>query len=87
MDFEKKISNELKKHVDEVKLEIPPDPKMGDYAFPCFPLAKTLKKNPVEICKELEKKIKVSGVQVKAIGPYLNFFVDKTSIAKEASID
>ena len=69
----------------DISLEVPPDPKMGDFAFPCFVLAKTMKKSPVDIAKELASKIKISGLitEVKAVGPYLNFFVDKQSIADD----
>ena len=63
-------------------IEVPPDGKMGDYAFPCFVLAKEFKKNPTEIADELSEKVK--GIryvtQIKSAGPYLNFFVDKTEL-------
>ena len=38
-------------------VEIPKDSKLGDYAFPCFPLASKLKKSPVQIAQELAKAI------------------------------
>ena len=40
----KKISSLINISKDEVKeyIEIPPNSEMGDYAFPCFKLAKTL---------------------------------------------
>ena len=41
-------------------IEIPPDDKMGDYAFPCFKLAKTLKKAPVIIASEIKENIKIN---------------------------
>ncbi|MCK5458830.1 MAG: arginine--tRNA ligase, partial [Thermoplasmatales archaeon] len=48
----KKISSEIKKTIPkyrgEVKLEIPPE-DMGDFAFPCFPLASIIKKSPKDI--------------------------------------
>ena len=56
-------------------LEVPPDLSLGDVAFPCFVLAKKLKKNPQEIAVELAAKIgpkKLIG-NVKAVGPYVNF--------------
>ena len=37
-------------------LEIPPDSRLGDYAFPCFTLAKTLKKSPQQIASEITKQ-------------------------------
>jgi arginyl-tRNA synthetase len=54
-------------------LEIPPNQELGDYAFPCFILAKKLKKNPAEIAKELSEKIKSKSFSVKPTGPYINF--------------
>jgi arginyl-tRNA synthetase len=58
---------------DEVDalLEVPPKPEMGDFAFPCFQLAKTLKKAPPVIAQELAGKLGVpfSGT---ALGPYVN---------------
>ena len=56
----------------------PSDPKLGDFAFPCFLLAKELKKNPNEIAKELASKIKIKDFEkVQAVGPYVNFFIKK----------
>lgn len=77
----------LEKSQVEGLIEIPPKLEMGDYAFPCFILSKTLKKNPVEIAKELSNKISKNLPKdlekVEATGPYINFFQDKKLIAKE----
>ncbi len=43
----------LKKEEILSLIEIPPEIRLGDFAFPCFTLAKTLKKAPVEIAKDL----------------------------------
>ena len=58
--FEKHIKDLLKKalKLKEISLEIPPDPKLGDFAFACFTFAKEKKKSPVEIAKEFAEKIK-----------------------------
>ena len=52
-------------------LEIPPSVELGDYAFPCFILSKTLKKSPNEIAAEFAKKIyedlKQNNIAIKAI--------------------
>ncbi len=86
------IVNLLSKHIKLRKEEIlslietPPAEEFGDYSFPCFVLAKIMKKNPVDIATELANKIKktksVSAVEAK--GPYLNFFIDKKELAKLA---
>ncbi|MCI0531947.1 MAG: arginine--tRNA ligase [candidate division Zixibacteria bacterium] len=59
-------------------LETPPNPEMGDYAFPCFILAKREKKSPAEVAKSISQKISpTESVQkVIAAGPYLNFYLD-----------
>lgn len=88
--FIKNIISLLKEKIDlpedEIKrlLEIPPDFKMGDYAFPCYSLSKTLKKSPNAIAVELAQTLPVGEPieAVRAVGPYLNFFVDKTTLSK-----
>ncbi len=67
-------------------LEVPPQPEMGDFAFPCFKLSKILKKAPQEISAELSTKIKLPSMvsEAKIAGPYLNFFVKKDWAAKQA---
>lgn len=77
----------LKKQTDlpEVVLEVPPDRSLGDYAFPCFALSKQLKKSPVEIAKDLAKKLPVEGMitKIMAVGPYINFFIDKQQVGQD----
>ena len=60
-------------------LEIPPKKDMGDYAFPCFKLASVYKKSPAIIAKEIEESIKdrQNMERIEAVGPYINFYVDK----------
>lgn len=86
--FEEKVK-ELLDVKGEIVLEYPPDPEMGDIAFPCFSLAKGKKKNPVEIAKEIASKIKKHAYidEVKAIGPYVNFFVNKAKLAELVLLD
>ena len=57
---------------------------MGDFAFPCFKLAKTFRKAPPMIAKELSEKIEKPDFlsEIKVMGGYLNFFVDKSQYAK-----
>ena len=57
------------------ELELPPQPEFGDVAFPCFTLAKGLKRNPAEIATELAAKIGPKGLiaKIDARGPYVNF--------------
>lgn len=70
------LGKEYSPNADE--LETPPDPAMGDVAFPCFTLAKGMKKNPVQIAVELSAKIHPKGFvkETEAKGPYVNFYFD-----------
>ncbi|MDA0708827.1 MAG: arginine--tRNA ligase [bacterium] len=66
-------------------LETPPKAEMGDYAFPCFGLAKTFRKAPHMIAEELAGTF-LTGDRIaaaKPLGPYLNFFVKKSSFVGE----
>ena len=64
---------------------VPPEKTMGDYALPCFKLAKTLRKSPVIIAEELAKDFKCDEVVVSAcaLNGYLNFKVNRSALAKE----
>ncbi|MCW8966469.1 MAG: arginine--tRNA ligase [Candidatus Pacearchaeota archaeon] len=76
-------TTKLSKEEIENLIEVPPNPKMGDYAFPCFVLAKSLKKSPISISEELSKKIKSKEFEkIEAKGGYLNFFVDKKKLVE-----
>ena len=64
-------------------IEIPTDAAMGDYAFPCFKLAKQLRKAPPAIAVEISEKLVrpdfISDVRV--VGAYINFFIDRVNYA------
>ncbi|MEK6909164.1 MAG: arginine--tRNA ligase [Nanoarchaeota archaeon] len=82
-----KIINALKitgldpKTIEEL-VEIPKDLTNGDYAFPCFILSKTMRKNPLEIAKEIADKINKDGFErVEATRGYINFFLDSKKFA------
>ncbi len=64
-------------------LETPPNKALGDYAFPCFRLAKELRKAPPAIAAELAGSIVLpAGVQkAEAAGPYVNFSLDRAAFA------
>ncbi|MCT2535475.1 arginine--tRNA ligase [Aquibacillus koreensis] len=64
-------------------LEVPPQQSMGDYAFPCFVLAKTLKKAPNQIANDLSANMESGLIErVEAVGPYVNVYLDKTFTGK-----
>jgi len=60
-------------------IEVPPEPEYGDLAFPCFTLAKTLKKPPPVIAKELAEQLSEQQghlwEKAEPRGPYLNFYI------------
>jgi len=65
-----------------VLVEVPPDAKMGDFAFPCFQLAKAEKKNPKQLAEDISKAISCDTKlveRVAATGPYVNFFLNRTA--------
>lgn len=65
-------------------LEIPPEPGLGDYAFPCFKLAKTLRKGPPQIAAALSERINApETASVQCVGGYLNFFLNRENFARE----
>ncbi|WP_025027693.1 arginine--tRNA ligase [Caldalkalibacillus mannanilyticus] len=61
----------------------PPSREQGDVAFPCFQLAKALRKAPPQIAQDLVEKLNTQDLASYAIekivnmGPYLNFFFDR----------
>ncbi|MCW6701954.1 arginine--tRNA ligase [Anaerococcus sp. NML200537] len=71
---------------EEIKnlIEIPPQENMGDYSFPCFQLAKTLRKNPAQIAGELVDSLEIEEFsEIKNIGPYINFFLNREKFQNE----
>lgn len=75
---------------DEVRgfLEIPPNPQLGDYAFPCFRLAKALRLGPPMIAAKLGEAFHAPETcRVEAAGGYLNFFLNRENFARETLSD
>lgn len=66
-------------------LEVPPGDGMGELGVPCFPLAKVLRKAPPAIAAELADAMDASGWvrEVRAVGPYVNFFLDEARLASD----
>lgn len=82
----KKISEYIEMDIDTLEnlIEVPPRSDMGDFAFPCFQLSKTLKKAPNVIAMELKERVAIEGFEkIQAFGPYLNFFVDKSIFVRD----
>lgn len=83
----KALSSAAQLDVQEIEsmIEQPPSPDMGDYAFPCFKLAKTLRKAPPMIAQDIKNALEVPGFirEVQVQGAYINFFMDGEKLAEE----
>ena len=95
-DFKVAIANCLKEKIEDLTLEeivalieVPPNKEMGDYAFPCFKLAKVFRKAPNMIAAELAETIEAKGQisKVMPLGGYVNFFVNKSQLAESVIKD
>ncbi|WP_244985952.1 arginine--tRNA ligase [Anaerosalibacter bizertensis] len=83
-----KIISGLDEKLDEKEImsliEVPPSYEMGDYAFPCFKLAKIFRKAPNLIAEEISNKIQENSYfeKIENVGPYVNFFIDRAVLAE-----
>ncbi len=91
IDFKEQIAKEISKNVNLPKeeiyeyIEVPSDEKMGDFSFPCFKLAKELKKAPQMIAEDLKQNIhfKEDFMQkVDVVSGYLNFYIQPQEYIK-----
>ena len=91
INFKKEIAKIISKitNMNECELEeyieVPQDIKNGDYAFPCFRLAKELKKAPPVIANEIKEKIDTNNElieSVQVVGGYLNFYINNELLIK-----
>lgn len=92
MNFENEIAaliadtdNLIDKNEIENLIEIPSNSDMGDFAFPCFRLAKIMKKAPNIIASEIAQKIKKNDFisDINVVNAYINFFINKEFFVKE----
>lgn len=95
-DFKVAIANCLKGKIEDLTveeilalIEVPPNKEMGDYAFPCFKLAKIFRKAPNMIAADLAESIETNDEISKVIplGGYVNFFVNKSQLAESVIKD
>lgn len=89
INLKKEIAQNIAQAIDielgiiENAIEIPADTAHGDYAFPCFKLAKELKKSPMMIANEIKEKIKVDSniiERIEIVSGYLNFYIKKENL-------
>ena len=90
IDFKNEIAKAISKitNIDinelESYIEIPPNSDLGDYAFPCFRLAKTLRKAPPTIAEEIKEQIEIDESiieKIEIVGGYLNIYINKQTLA------
>lgn len=91
INFKNEIAKAISKVTDidvkelETYIEIPPNSDLGDYAFPCFKLAKTLRKAPPVIAAEIKENIGIDGEiiqQIDIVGGYLNIHINKETLVE-----
>lgn len=89
--MKEKIAELISKNIEGVdaadiiaSIEIPPRPDMGDYAFPCFRLAKVMRKAPNMIAADIKEQIgDVDFIEkIDVAGAYLNFYIKKDIFVK-----
>ena len=84
-----KVTN-LNEEELESYIEVPKDASMGDYAFPCFKLAKELRKAPPAIASEIKENIQVDEKyisKIEIVGGYLNFFTNNIALVEDVLKD
>ena len=83
MDYREYIVNKLNlENITAADVALPPNSQMGDYALPCFKLAKAFRKSPVAIAEELKNSFVCDEVisEVSAVNGYLNFKINKAGL-------
>jgi len=92
INYKDKIADALNEIIEELTredilsmIEIPAEEAMGDYALPCFRLAKALRKAPPKIAEELAEQLKGHPLfeRIESVGAYLNLFLKKADFARE----
>ena len=95
IDFKEELTHIIAKEANleenqiRENIEVPKDSRMGDFAFPCFVLAKSLKKSPIVIAEDMKNKIEENSEdkdiieKIQAVNGFLNFTINKQTLAKE----
>lgn len=91
INFKKEIASKIAKVTNlneeelEKYIEVPPNSDLGDYAFPCFKLAKDLRKAPPMIANDIKENIEIDEniiEKIDIVGGYLNIFINKETLVK-----
>jgi arginyl-tRNA synthetase len=86
----RQLTKKLGVDVSESQFVLPPNPEMGDLAFGCFALAKSMGKSPADIAKTLAAELKPThpGIAAfEAAGPYLNIRFSNAELVRRTILD
>lgn len=92
INYREKIAEIIAPHVEGLEMsdildmiEVPADSKMGDYAFPCFKLAKVLRKAPPLIAASIADAIRDADIfdKVEQVNAYVNMFISRENMAQQ----
>ena len=92
INYREKIAEIIAPHVEGLEMsdildmiEVPADSKMGDYAFPCFKLAKVLRKAPTLIAASIADAIRDADIfdKVEQVNAYVNMFISRENMAQQ----
>lgn len=70
-----------------IQLERPKNEEHGEFALPCFRFAKAAGKNPAQLAGDLADSLMIPDVGASAVGPFLNFQLDRTALARQVLAD
>lgn len=96
VNYKERIAEIISSKIDALSLEdaielleIPQDSKMGDYAFPCFRLAKVMRKAPQMIAADITESIKGESLfsDVQQVNAYVNMFLSKEGYIKSTLVE
>ena len=78
-------NEEIKLEDIKSKIEVPKDKQNGDFAYPCFNLAKVLKKSPINIANDIKDKIKLDEKieKVEVVNGFLNFYLNDSNVVNK----
>src|SRR3972149_8591122 len=80
--LKEEIAKEMSVNINEI--EEPSKEGFGDFAYPCFNLAKEEKQNPNKIAEKIAKNFKLKYIkETKSIGPYVNFYINWAEFAEK----
>lgn len=71
----------------EIQLERPKNEEHGEFALPCFRFAKPAGKNPAQLAGDLAAALDMNDISASAVGPFLNFQIDRTALARQVLAD